>query len=359
MERLEKDLRKKIVKALWIIVWGCLAFDVSFFLTFFVTDTLEVPVLVYILQYILPPFAVNMVTFLVARHLNQSEKYDGDFKNMACSVALCTVGGSMGIFHSYYTPLWCAPGMAVMICTAFHNRKLFRAMSVYSCVLVMIAFVYVSLDRMEPGTFYLEHCIVVLGLTVLSGVVADAVQKHQLKVEALIRTTMENKEKYRERLQTDVLTGVHSREYMQEVVRRSFGIEDSSNPIGIAVLDLDNFKQINDQYGHDNGDKVLQALGKILRESSSEEMEVGRFGGEEFLIIFKGEEQEDYEKKMNELRKQFSECGFDFMDGRVSFSAGLVKCKSDTSYEKAFHIADQALYQAKARGKNRVIVEEK
>lgn len=357
MKQLEKDLRSKIVKTLYILVWGCIALDAAFFVVFYFTGELGTTVPRYIFKYLFLPFSVNMVTFLMTKHLNESEKYSHNFKNWACSIGLCTLGGSMAIFHSYYTPLWCAPCMALLFCTVFHNEKIHRVMLTYSCILVIIATIYICLSRPSQISFYVQHCVVVLGITFLSNLIAKELHKHQLQIVTLTRLSVENEERYRKRLERDLLTGVHSREYMQEIFNDTFGHKEKRTPVGIAVLDLDDFKQINDRYGHDNGDKVLKKLGELLNESASEQVHIGRFGGEEFVIVFQGEPQSEYTDKLEKIQKRLSECTFDFMKEHVTFSAGLVMCTSELSYEEAFHLADQALYVSKGNEKNRITVE--
>jgi len=355
MDLLERNFRDKMIKVLFILVWSCITLDICFFLVFYFTDSLGVSVPVYILKYLCLPFGVNMTTFLITRHINNSPKRSHDFKNLACSLGLCTLGGSMGIFHSYYTPLWCIPAMVLLFCSVFHSRKIHHLTLVYSCILVCLAAAYISLERPSQASFYIQHCVVVLGITILSSLVANEVRKYQKSVETLILTATKNEEEYRMRLERDLLTGVHSREYMREVANRTFGIAESTDPVGIAILDLDDFKKINDKYGHDNGDKVLRALGALLNKYAGTEFEAGRFGGEEFIIILRGLPQENYVRKLEEIRKQFCELSFDFMSEKVSFSSGVVTCTTATIYEKAFHLADQALYSAKGNGKNQTI----
>ena len=96
----------------------------------------------------------------------------------------------------------------------------------------------------------------------------------------------------------------------------------------------------------------------MLNEYASEDVIVGRFGGEEFVVIFKGKDKDEYESILDEIRVKFSEYAFDFMDRRLSFSSGLVKCVGSTIYEKAFNEADKALYVSKNNGKNRITVKE-
>ena len=356
MEQLEKELRYKIVKILNILVWGCITLDVAFFVGFYLTDTLGTTVLRYVLKYLCLPFCVNMATYLITKRINKSTKISHNTKNLACSLGLCTLGGSMGIFHSYYTPLWCIPCLTLFFCTVFHSKKIHQIMLAYNCILVVIATLYSCLSYPSRIDFHIQTCVVVLGITFLSNLVAQELEKYQFKMGYLTKTSMENEEKYRKRLETDLLTGVHSREYMQEIFNNTFGISDSSSPVGIAMLDLDDFKKINDKYGHDNGDVVLKKLGSLLNEYSSDYFHAGRFGGEEFVVIFHGEPQSEYSEILNSIRQTFSEINFDFMDEHVTFSAGIIACNSSISYETAFHLADQALYKSKNEGKNRITV---
>jgi diguanylate cyclase (GGDEF)-like protein len=128
----------------------------------------------------------------------------------------------------------------------------------------------------------------------------------------LIKEANRNETKYRMRLERDTLTKVHSRVYIQEIVDKTFEIKDGKDEIGLAVLDLDNFKRINDIYGHDNGDVVLERLGGLLNQYVSDDIIVGRFGGEEFVIIFRGQAKNYYDT-IEEIRQRFSEFTFEFM----------------------------------------------
>lgn len=356
MKELEKELRDKLIKVLWILVWGCITLDVMFFIAFYVTKDLGTTVPRYVLKYLCVPFIVNMIIYLITKHFNQSIKFSDDVKNLACSLGLCSLGGSMAIFHSYYSPLWCAPCMALMFCSIFHSKKIHQIMLVYSCLLVIIATTYSSLSYKEDIKFYLQNGIVVLGITFLSNFIVNELYKYQQRIELLTKTSSENEEMYRKRLERDLLTGVHSREYMQEIFHKHFGIKFGKEPVGVAILDLDDFKRINDKYGHDNGDIVLRTLGTLLNEYASPTLQVGRFGGEEFVIIFLDANQKEYHKKLEELRIRFSNQDFNFMDEHVTFSAGLVICTSNVAYDKAFQHADQALYQSKGNGKNQITV---
>lgn len=127
--------------------------------------------------------------------------------------------------------------------------------------------------------------------------------------------------------------------------------------LAIAVLDLDNFKRINDTYGHTAGDKTLQVIANTLQKNTGDEAFVARYGGEEFVIIYCELNKEKVVKKLENLRQQIARLPFKFKNNKVSItiSIGVSHILPDDNIHVAFDRADTALYEAKAQGKNQVI----
>lgn len=129
--------------------------------------------------------------------------------------------------------------------------------------------------------------------------------------------------------------------------------------LSFAMLDIDHFKRVNDNYGHPTGDRVLRVLARQLLHGLRRSDLVGRFGGEEFAIIFPDTDTAAAAKVLDELRRRFAELpqqrGTDTFF--VSFSAGLASVAAHAKVEDLVHAADQALYQAKAAGRNQICVE--
>jgi diguanylate cyclase (GGDEF)-like protein len=123
------------------------------------------------------------------------------------------------------------------------------------------------------------------------------------------------------------------------------------------VLDLDNFKAINDKYGHAGGDKVLVAVAAILRDQCQHFGPVARLGGEEFAIIVKHSHKEAATMLAEMLRLLIAGLRFDAIaaDCRVSASFGLAECGAGEAIQETLRKADMALYQAKNEGRNRVV----
>ena len=334
--------------------------DSSFCAMFYLTSFMQVPLYFYILKYVITPAILNSTTYIIAKYKNNSDKLSDEDKNFICSMALCTVAGIMSIFHSYYAPLWVAPSVALVFCSVFHNKRIYKWMLLYSMIIVALSCVYICTEDTTLSVSYIiEQCVVAEALTIVCGLVTRQVSTYQKEVLELTKKSMQNEEEYKNKLDYDTLTGVHSRVYMDKIIHKLFGVENGQDIVAFAIIDLDDFKKVNDTYGHDNGNIVLKVLGSLLNDYATKTEYVGRFGGEEFIIVFKDTSKEQCFFKLEKIRRDLNLYVFDFMDEKISFSAGLVCCKSGTNYKKVFKLADEALYISKKTGKNKITINDK
>lgn len=125
------------------------------------------------------------------------------------------------------------------------------------------------------------------------------------------------------------------------------------------ILDLDHFKLVNDQHGHDAGDTVLCVLGERLKQSFRPEDVVARWGGEEFVLGLYGIRREQGVKRLTDFMETWRQQEFSDASHRtfqVSFSAGVAEYPEDgADLQEVYPAADAALYRAKAMGRNRVL----
>ncbi len=176
-----------------------------------------------------------------------------------------------------------------------------------------------------------------------------------------IRLTQRKIDLLNEQLYTDALTKVGNRRFCDRELRRIF--EDyaaSGAPFSAALCDIDNFKNINDTYGHDFGDKVLAMVAKTLFNTLRDGDVVSRWGGEEFLLIFSTVHDRDelfalVERVRILIGESFLIHDQEKISVTASFGAAVVK-KEDTE-DTLFKRMDTLLYQSKKEGKNRVSVE--
>ena len=160
------------------------------------------------------------------------------------------------------------------------------------------------------------------------------------------------------RSMTDALTKLPNRAAFDDYYAKSV-MKYHSNmfDLVIVVLDLDDFKRINDTYGHTAGDKTLQVIANTLKKNIGENAFVARYGGEEFVLVISKTDQAQIIDRLNNLRKKIAQLPFKFKNDKVNItvSIGASHFKKDDNTHTAFERADEALYRAKAQGKNQVI----
>lgn len=166
-----------------------------------------------------------------------------------------------------------------------------------------------------------------------------------------IESMINSEEKLRNMSYVDKLTGLYNRHYMMEQLDN---ISKSSESEAIALIDIDDFKKINDVYGHNAGDYVLETLASLMKENCPDEI-VSRWGGEEFLILI--HDASLAKNLMENLRDKTDNKQFVFEDKtiKVSVTIGIATKDKSLSIDKWIQKADENLYLGKNRGKNTVV----
>lgn len=160
-------------------------------------------------------------------------------------------------------------------------------------------------------------------------------------------------------VQEDFLTGSSNRRGMDAALEREMHRSmRNKSALCVALLDLDDFKQINDHFGHDTGDEVLIHLVNTIKATLRKLDVIARFGGEEFLIILPDTNKQEAAQIVTRIQRELSKSIFMFNNSNIfiTFSAGVAEYTNQETQENMIKRADSALYQAKREGKNRVVV---
>ncbi|MCF6282480.1 MAG: diguanylate cyclase [Candidatus Polarisedimenticolaceae bacterium] len=158
----------------------------------------------------------------------------------------------------------------------------------------------------------------------------------------------------------DHLTGLYQRRWLDEILAKEVSLSNRhARPLSLAIIDIDHFKKVNDTYGHLVGDAVLITLAKFLENSIRTEDIVFRFGGEEFVILMPNSDLESAEKVCHRICRNVANYTIKYheTDYHITISIGvaeLLMLQSKTAHSLTEQ-ADNALYQAKDNGRNRVL----
>jgi two-component system, cell cycle response regulator len=189
----------------------------------------------------------------------------------------------------------------------------------------------------------------------------EARVRSMLRIKAL-QDELEEKNRELERLSiSDGLTGLYNHRHIHGLLQEEFERADRTGErLTVAMFDLDRFKSVNDNYGHQAGDRVLEQFADILRETAREIDRLGRYGGEEFMALLPDTGIEDGVVFVERVRREVARQPFAIgRDQAISMttSCGVATYPHDLIHdpETLVRLADEALYAAKAAGRNRVI----
>jgi diguanylate cyclase (GGDEF)-like protein len=158
--------------------------------------------------------------------------------------------------------------------------------------------------------------------------------------------------------QTDALTGLANRSMFEEYLASCFARDKDRLPVGLLMIDIDQFKQVNDVYGHPVGDQVLRSVAAIIREITRHSDVAARYGGEEFAVIMPGTPLKALKNVAERIRLQIESQRFITEQGDIPVTVSIGGAHSDLIEtqpiaEKLLKVADHYLYEAKRAGRNR------
>ncbi|MFJ5771896.1 diguanylate cyclase [Psychrobacillus sp. NPDC093180] len=184
------------------------------------------------------------------------------------------------------------------------------------------------------------------------------INERELEFKAIKLNVKHQLSKMQKKAELDYLTGLYNRSYLNELATSWFSnLKNVNAPISCIAFDLDGFKMVNDVHGHLVGDEVIREVGMLCKNTLSAGFFVGRYGGDEFVIIGRESFEETF-RLANVLKETIASLQLvkngQFIQIAASFGISSTEHESIHSFDELFHLADMRLYQAKQNGKNQV-----
>ncbi len=355
MRSLERTIRFEFEKIILIATLVCLALEIGICIFYSLTNDLGQPLNTYIEFRILVPFAINSVLYIITRFTNRSETSTDTTKNRVVSFAGLIMCGVIALAHSYFIPLWVLPLFPIVLCSVFHDAFIQFVQSGLSFVFILYAGILHIYDYPDAKADAILGIIIAESMAVVVSFLAIRLEVFNTRMLIIRERNFAGANKFEMGFETDSVTGVYSKNYLieeaEEILRKTNELE----PSGVAILDIDDFKKINDEIGNDKGDDVLRALGTVLQGYIDEDTIVGRYGGEKFVIVFENGDREEDLLILNQIRKEFSRKKYSFMKNSVTLSGGYAWFDVTMDMESALKEAEEALASAKKSGKNKIM----
>ncbi len=259
------------------------------------------------------------------------------FNTLSAATALFVVATALRVASSF---------------TLSAHRRAMQVLAAASVVVVASEVVGVGAALTRPST-----------LTDAAGEFAEfvAVAAAAAVLHYLYRVEREEIQPLRRSAEVDSLTGVGSRSFFERAARRR--VEQAmknGTPLSCVLLDVDDFKAYNDAHGHDAGDEILRGVAKVIRESARADDLIGRYGGEEFVLLVNDDAEgalEVAERIREAVRSDCVPATGNPLEGPITVSLGVVSLSEETwSLERLVAMADAEMYRSKKTGKDRVSV---
>ena len=259
----------------------------------------------------------------------------------------------LGVFMSVPVPASGQPALAVrtglfqLVAIAL-LALLARPVSVLAMVAVVVGLAVVrallqGVPLAGPALYWLYTATTIGFGLLLGGYVTD-----------FAVATLRMRQRLRQQATTDELTGLLNRAGWNRDATAAYASAVSrGQPVSFVFFDIDRFKAVNDTWGHAVGDRVLQALGAIIRERQGSPCHCARLGGEEFVVLLVGQTPESVEGFVQRVRAGFAQATAEF---NVTVSAGIAHRQTAETMSQQLRRADLALYEAKSAGRDRTVV---
>lgn len=363
------DMYKEDIEARWqLLVWRTViaicgvTFALSWILFGSHRVAKDISSGLYMVEYIFVPMIIQIITLSVCYFMIKAEGMSNKKKDY---VVIGLIFVSIGVISfTYYSvlPLIILPCITIVATALFADQ----ALTIWSGVAVVILTI-IDMVRYHIGNkgsivglnWFGVLCIFLLFIILLC-VMVVIVNTHTKALMNSITGSYNRQVTLMSELMIDPMTGLYNRRSFEDSLEKEIeSVEQTGAKSYVTIFDIDHFKEVNDTYGHSNGDIVIKALCKMMKEKSKDMGLAFRYGGEEFVILFHDVELSKVMNVVEDIRTEFRCYYFHFMnkDG-ITCSCGVAEYNKGESSKAWFNRADSALYKAKESGRNRTVISE-
>lgn len=279
--------------------------------------------------------------------------------------------GTVAAVHSS-VPYMCMILTYPVIFANVYREKMFRYAAFVICILVYagITYGFIPSTEFQPDNSREVYLVIFVGFTivafsfskVLTSVVVNfekenrKIYEENQKVHEENQKIHEEKEKILEISQRDSMTGLYNHKMFYDKLNEQLQLCSEEYHLSLVIIDIDNFKRINDTLGHAVGDNVILKIVSVIEKNVDDKDVAARYGGEEFGLILAGKTEMEAYNVSERIRREVEAAQVEGVTGRITISLGMLEVKpGDKNGILLFKEVDSALYEAKRTGKNKTV----
>lgn len=303
----------------------------------------------YAVKYLVLPACADAGLLAAATAVMRS-RVDERRKIYGISLLMALMALLLYTVHSVFPSLFFILVIPMVLTVIYGDRRLTSLVSAVCLVGKVLSDLFIFWDPTRQNVFssdgtVIDFSISILLLVMFYGICWFLLTTEQTKNEVSIKLEQE-RERFWEESLTDALTRVGNRQALREAFQ-VMEQDETGRVYYLAMMDLDDFKSLNDTYGHNSGDQYLKNLGEALLSVTSEEVRPFRFGGDEFCVLFGGLPREQVRTVCRRIQEDFGRREVQQTLRTVSVSIGVARYVPGTTPSELLNQADRALYQAK------------
>ena len=347
--------RGLILKTCVTIFVTIILVEFALFINFYLEGALETPVWQYISVRIAIPAFLNFGLIYAASAVNRDKKSSESRKNHAVMLVFTLMCAIVACVHSFFVTTLTTFSMPIIATSIFADKRLTDRITFVSLAGVGAGYVFSLFDGRDVYPFRMGELIVALTIIIVSHLMTKVLVKNSFDKQQMLRLSIVNELKLKEQLNFDGLTKLYNyTAFMSRLDKEVINYRTEKGTLLLAILDIDDFKAINDSFGHDCGNNALITIAELLNKYCTTNGFPARYGGEEFAVLFFDISVPQAIKTIERVRSDLKEAEINGLyKGLVKFSCGIAKYDDRYTARAFFNEADQAMYYAKAKGKNR------
>jgi len=351
--------REKIIRIFYIIIVVIFIVEVTVFVVFRQKGLLSEGVtdFQYIVKYIALPTLINSLIVTGCHRIN-TMSIKASVKNYTVLLTVSLFAAVIAFIHYIIAAILTIFAIPVFLTILFGQKRITGSITCLNGILLMLSSIHSYMY--DNSVYFFLNAAVAYTMLVSAYLLSTVLIAYNKANSDYIYASYKAQLSLNEQAKNDSLTGLYNRKTFQSLLKISLEkAKGLRSPMALAIMDLDDFKEINDTFGHLEGDQVLLHFAELIKQQCSDgEAYLSRFGGDEFAVIFPRASRELAYLKLESLRQRCKQVPHSKVrSGEINFSAGIAHyIEGDVNETLLFHQADSALYQAKENGKGQTVV---
>lgn len=308
----------------------------------------------YLWLKVILPISINALGYMTAVIINRHSIFGCETKNSALVNISLTAAASVSLFHREFIASFSAFIFPIFLSGIFNEKKYLHKSLIISLLFLILNLLLAKAETYTDLESIINY-IAFFGIIIVAYLFGCiSIDFHNLNF-FIIENQATTNNRLRNKIKHDSLTGLYNRDTMFSEIEKSIeAYKTNHTPFCLAILDVDDFKQINDLYGHNKGDAVLKKMSKVLTDVCDKNDCICRFGGDEFAIIFNDKNINDANTVLERIVGDFSSTSYAFTSKEITCSCGIAEYNEKMSASDIFNKADKNMYNAKNNGKNQL-----